>query len=151
VVPLVSTSRWIVHFLFFTIGCVCLVFVWLYKRSGFLKLIGRWGLFNIVFLVVACPIGGLWSCLIFGHFYTSTDYISDFSPLIPITQDVLDARFGYEVGHLYGITLRQLQLMWLAFAATTWVLSLSIYLSARRLPAPVRPIHGAQFGSRFSL
>jgi hypothetical protein len=123
---------WVVHLLFFGLGCICLIFVQLYARSGYGKLFGRWAQFNIVFLLVASAIAGLWSCLIFGHFYTSPDYISDFSPLIPITQAVIDARFGNQVGYLYGITLRQLQLLWMAFAAITWALALFIYFRIRR-------------------
>jgi hypothetical protein len=123
----------IVHLLFFGLGCICLIFVQLYARVGYWKFVARWGLFNIVFLLVASAIAGFWSCLIFGHFYTSADYVSDFSPLTPITQGVIDARFGNEVGHLYGITLRQLQLLWMAFAAITWALALFIYFRIRRL------------------
>ena len=124
---------WIVHLLFFGLGCICLIFGQRYARSGYSALVWRWGQFNLVFLLVASAIGGLWSCLIFGHFYTSTDYISDFSPLIPITQGVIDARFGNRVGQLHGITLGQLQLLWMAFAAITWALALCIYFRIRRL------------------
>lgn len=122
----------ILHSLFFGLGCVFLIFVQLWTRSGYGKLLWRWGQFNIVFFLVAVAVNGFWSCLIFGHFYTSTDYIADFSPLVPIMQSVIDARFGNQVGHLYGITLRQLQLIWLAFSGITWVLALSIYFRIRR-------------------
>lgn len=125
----------LVHLLFFALGCICLIFVHLYARSGYRALVWRWGQFNLVFLIVASAMAGVWSCLIFGHFYTSTDYISDFSPFIPITQGVIDARFGNQIGHLYGITLQQLQLLWMGFAAITWALALWIYFRIRRLGA----------------
>jgi hypothetical protein len=128
----------ILHLLFFAAGCICLIVVHLYRRSGYFTLVWRWGQFNVVFLLVACAVAGFWSCLVVGRFYTSSDYISDFNPLIPITQSVIDARFGNRIGHLNGITLRQLQLLWMAFAATTWVLALCIYFLARRWGSSLR-------------
>ena len=123
----------IVHHLFFVAGCICIIFVQRYRRSGYDTSVWRWGQFNVVFLLVASAIAGFWSCLIFGRFYTSSDYVCDFNPFIPINQAVINARFGNRVGHLNGITIRQLQLIWAAFAVITWGLALSIYFRIRRL------------------
>lgn len=87
----------------------------------------RFNLFNALMLVIGALFNGLWSCLIWGRFYYSTDYVFDFPPFWPITQWVIDAPFGDVHGQLFGITLWELQLIWLLFAAGTWGLTILCY------------------------
>jgi hypothetical protein len=93
-------------------------------------------LFLGLLLVVGSIANGLWSCLVWGRFYFSTDYVFDFSPFWPITQKVIDAPFGEMRGQLFGVSLFQLQLVWLLFATGTWTVSILLYrLICRRPPA----------------
>lgn len=80
----------------------------------------RYGIFLALFLGVGSLFNGLWSCLVVDRLYSSADYFVDFMPFWPITQGVIDARFGNEHGKLLGVTLTQLQLVWFAFALGTW-------------------------------
>ena len=98
----------------------------------FLRWCRRWIVFNLCLFLVAGLVNGLWSCLIFGRFYWSTDYVSDFSPFWPITRGVLEAPFDGEVGGLLGISLLQLQALWLLFALTTWLSAFALYRVCRR-------------------
>ena len=83
-------------------------------------------MFNLFLFLTAGLANGLWSCLIFGRLI-GPDYVCDFSPFWPITQGTLDARFGDEIGRLFGISLWQLQALWLLFAVSTWVSTLALY------------------------
>jgi hypothetical protein len=74
--------------------------------------------------------------VIFGRLYWSTDYVSDFNPFWPITQAVLDARFGDQVGGLLGVSLHQLQAIWLLFAVAAWLSGFALYRLIRRRNAP---------------
>lgn len=117
---------------------VCLVFAALAirQRGTFLRRVGRFGLFVGLLLIVGSLANGLWSCLVWGRFYFSTDYVFDFSPFWPITQRVIDAPFGDMRGQLFGVSLFQLQLIWLLFAAGTWTVTILLYrLICRRPPA----------------
>ena len=60
------------------------------------------------------------SCLIWDRLYDSTDYVFDFMPFWPITRGVVDSPWGDERGRLLGVSLFQLLLVWLLFAAGTW-------------------------------
>lgn len=77
-------------------------------------------MFLALLLVVGALVNGLWSCLIWGRLYWSTDYVFDFSPFWPITQSVIDAQFGNLRGALFGVTIRELQAVWLLFALVAW-------------------------------
>lgn len=76
--------------------------------------------FHASLLGSAMLANGLWSCLVRGRFYWSTDYISDFSAFYPITQGVLDATFGDKAGSLNGISLASLNGIWMTFAILVW-------------------------------
>jgi hypothetical protein len=115
-------------------------------------------LFVGLLLVVGSVANGLWSCLVWGRLYFSTDYVFDFSPFWPITQKVIDAPFGDMCGQLFGVSLLQLQLVWLLFAVVTWTATILLYrLISRRPPAnqsvetnrrPAPPLNtGRQFES----
>ena len=125
----------VLHLAAFVIGCVVLV-VWPRRAPGVLiRRIGRFALFTILFLLVGSLFNGLWSCLIWDRLYDSTDYVFDFMPFWPITQSVIDAPWGDERGRLLGVSLFQLQLVWFAFAASTWLITIIFYrIFSRRLP-----------------
>lgn len=80
-------------------------------------------IFNTAFMLFAMMSNGVWSCLVWGSSYYSTDYISDFSPFYPIRQGVIDSRFGDEIGSLNNISLASLNSTWFFYALLTWVMS----------------------------
>jgi hypothetical protein len=105
--------------------------------------ISRILLFFACFMVVGQCVNILWGRFIAEHLYSSGDYCcADFIPFLPINATVIND-FGPGSGHLYGVTLWQLQLIWLGFAIVTWAATILLYrsLSRRlfggpRLPAP---------------
>lgn len=123
----------------FVIGCLVLALLARTQPGIFLKWVGRVGLFLGLFLVVGAIFNGLWSCLVFGHLYDSADYVVDFFPCWPITQGVIDATWVNERGHLFGISLFQLQLVWFVFAAGTWGSTILLYRLIRRRLWKKRP------------
>jgi hypothetical protein len=126
----------LVYLTIFLIVCLILAVVAIRRRSPFLRPVARLGLFFGLLLVVGSIFNGFWSCLIWGRLYFSTDYLFDFSPLWPITQSVIDASFGDMRGQLFGISLFQLQLVWLLFAVGTWAISIFFYwLICKRPPS----------------
>ena len=106
----------VLHLAMFAVGCLILGALAIRQRGTFLRRVGRLGLFLGLLLIVGSIFNGLWSCLIWGRLYFSTDYVFDFSPFWPITQKVIDAPFGDMRGELFGVSLFQLQLVWLLFA-----------------------------------
>lgn len=117
----------LVHLAIFVIGCLVLAALAIRQRGTFLRRVRRFGLFIGLLLVVGSISNGLWSCLIWGRLYFSTDYVFDFSPFWPITQGLIDAPFGDMRGQLLGVSLFQLQLVWLLFAAGTWTATILLY------------------------
>ncbi len=110
----------VLHLLIFGIGS-CVLFL-LSRRSPdtLRRRVRRFGLFLLLFLLVGSFFNGLWSCLVWDILYHSTDYIFDFMPFWPITQSVIDAPWGDDHGRLLDVSLFQLQLVWFAFAVSTW-------------------------------
>jgi hypothetical protein len=92
----------------------------------------RFGLFVGLLLFVGSFFNGLWSCLVFDRLYHSADYSVDFIPFWPITQGVIDSTFGDEHGQLLGVSLTELQLVWLIFALGTWGATIFLYWLAKR-------------------
>jgi hypothetical protein len=124
------------HFLVFIVGSGALWVSAVWQRGTFTRRVARLGLFFGLLLVVGSIANGLWSCLVWGRLYYSTDYVFDFSPFWPITQKVIDAPFGDTRGQLLGSSLLQLQLVWLLFAGFTWAVAIFFYrLSSKRPPA----------------
>jgi hypothetical protein len=124
------------HLAIFAIGCLALAVLAIRQRGTFLRRVGRFGILLGLLLMIGSVANGLWSCLVWGRLYFSTDYVFDFSPFWPITQKVIDAPFGDMRGELLGVSLSQLQLVWLLFAAGTWAVSIVLYrLICRRPPA----------------
>jgi hypothetical protein len=123
------------HVAIFVVGCLVLAALAIKQRGTFLTRAGRFGLLVGLLLVVGSIFNGLWSCLVWGRLYISTDYVFDFSPFWPITQNVIDAPFGDMHGQLLGVSLFQLQLVWLLFACGTWGLVLFLYRRICKHPA----------------
>jgi hypothetical protein len=107
----------------FILGCAILPLL-PSKQPGTLgRRIGRFGLFMLLLLIVGAFFNGFWCCLITCRFYYQVDFEFDFSPFRPIP---------YGHGELFGISLLQLQLIWLLFAAGTWALTIYLYRIIRR-------------------
>jgi hypothetical protein len=122
----------LLHLAIFVVGCLILAAVAIRQRGTFLRRARQLGLFLGLLLVVGSVSNGLWSCLVWGRLYFSTDYVFDFSPFWPITQRVIDAPFGDMRGQLLGVSLSQLQLVWLLFAVPTWAVAIVLYQFIRR-------------------
>ena len=124
------------HLVLFAVGCLIFAMLAIRQRGRFLRRVGRLGLFLGLLLLVGSVANGLWSCLVWGRLYYSTDYVFDFSAFWPITQWTIDAPFGTERGQLLGVSLFQVQLVWLLFAAGTWTATILLYrLICKRPPA----------------
>ncbi len=130
----------------FFVGCIVLALI-PQKRPGHkLRRMGRFGLFLILFLFVETLFVGLWEGLVWGRLYYSTSDVSDFSPFWPITQGTIDYRWGTEPGRLLGVTLTELQSVWLLFALSTWVVTILLHrwlsrLISRRQGSPAAMAH----------
>lgn len=124
------------HLALFAFGCLIFAMLAIRQRGRFLKRVSRLGLFLGLLLLVGSVANGLWSCLVWGRFYYSTDYFFDFSAFWPITQRTIDAAFGTERGQLFGVSLFQVQIIWLLFAAGTWTATILFYrFICKRPPA----------------
>ena len=118
----------VVHLVIFVVGCVILAALAFKHRGTFLKQVARFGFFLALLLVVGSLFNGLWSCLVWGRFYHHPDYVFDFSPFWPITQMRIDTpNFGDRRGELIGVSLFQLNLIWLIFALGTWGISAFLF------------------------
>jgi len=122
----------VLHLAVFVVGCIILIFLPRKQPGTFKRRIRRFGLFMVLFLFVGSFFNGLWSCLIWDRLYDSTDYVFDFIPFFPITQGMIDRPFGNERGQLLGVSLFQLQLVWLLFAVGTWGVTIFLYRLVRR-------------------
>ena len=124
------------HFLVFIVACAALGVLAIWQRGTFRRRAGRLVLFLGLLLLIGSVANGLWSCTVWGRLYFSTDYVFDFSPFWPITQELIDVPFGDMRGQLLGVSLLQLQLVWLLFAGFTWAATILLYrLICRRPPA----------------
>lgn len=129
----------VVHLAILIIGWIVLAVAMKPWRPGAsLDPFKRLGLILALLLIVGSLFHLMWSYLIWGRIYFSADYFVDFTPFWPITQARVDMVFGNTRGQLLGVSLFQLQLVWLFFAAGTWGVtifldrSISKYLEARK-------------------
>jgi hypothetical protein len=137
----------LLHLALFGIGCGVFAALAIRSRGTFLRRVGRLGLFLGLLLVVGSVANGLWSCVIWGRLYFSTDYVFDFSPFWPITQSMIDFSFGGMRGQLLEVSLFQLQLVWLLFAVGTWTVSILLYRLIRRRPPANRRVTATPAGA----
>jgi hypothetical protein len=112
----------IFHLAVFLIGCLILWGVLQKKPDKLRKQVGRFGLFLVLFLVMGSLVHGLWSCLIWNRFYHSSDYVFDFIPFVPVTTTVEAMRVDG-----YGTSTIELNFIWFAFAAMTWIITVVLY------------------------
>jgi hypothetical protein len=90
--------------------------------------------FNVLLLVLSSILNGVWSCAIWGNIYFSTDYVIDFTPFWPITQNLIDMSFGDVSGDIfYGLSILHVQAIWLGFAFAAWAGTVFLYSKTRRL------------------
>jgi hypothetical protein len=116
------------------VGCLVCLFPRPRSPSAFLRRVAKLGLFMAILLLVGDFFGFIWGGTIWGRFYESTDYCgTDFLPFLPVTQGIIDAPFGDQWHGLMGVSLFQLNLIWLLFALCTWGATLFLYrLLSRR-------------------
>jgi hypothetical protein len=134
------TLMGVLHLAIFLVGCLVLGVLAIRQRGTFLRRVGRFGLYMGLLLILGSIFNGVWSCAIWGRLYFSTDYVFDFSPFWPITQKVIEAPFGDARGELFGVSLFQLQLVWLLFASGTWAVTTLLYRLVGKRPLS-KPLH----------
>ena len=79
-------------------------------------------LFHTCLIITAMLANGIWSCTIWGNYYWTVDYTSDFSAFTPIARVQIDYSWGEDItGGLNGVSLVQLNQIWLGFVAFTWL------------------------------
>ncbi len=76
--------------------------------------------FNALLLVSGTVTNLLWDRFIFRNVYLSMDYVFDFTPFLPISQQWLDTPWGNQKGGIYlGMNILHLHAIWFAFAFAT--------------------------------
>lgn len=89
--------------------------------------------FHGYLLMVAMIANGLWSCAVWGNHYWSVDYISDFSVFFPISRATIKHSWGSEMsGGFNGVTLAELNLIWVGFGVGVWLIALALTLWTER-------------------
>jgi len=120
------------HFVVFIVGCVVLMAFARKPVGTLMRRIRRFGLFVILLLLVGTLFNGLWSCLIYGRFYSSSDYVFGFIPFWPLYQQWVEIPDGH--GQLMSVPL-SLHIFWFLFTAGTWSITVILYrLICRRQP-----------------
>jgi hypothetical protein len=130
----------VVHFAVFLLGFLVGAVLLRNQRGVLARCTRRLALFIGLLLITGSVFNGFWSCLIWDRFYDSTDYVFDFTPFWPITRSVIDTPWGGERGGLMGVSLFQLQLVWLLFAAATWGVTVFLYRLLRQRDRPTRVV-----------
>jgi hypothetical protein len=125
----------ILHLAVYVAGCLGLAVLAVRQRGTFFRRAGKFGLFTLLLLAAGSLANGVWSCLIWGRLYFSTDYVMDFFPFWPITQEFISAPFGEMRGRLLSASILQVQLVWLLFAAGTWAAVIFSYRFIRPRPS----------------
>ena len=78
-------------------------------------------IFQVFLLFTGMLSNGIWSSVVWGRLYWSVDYVSDFSVFIPLLRNQVKGSWGPDQeSALNGITLTQLNLVWLIFALGAW-------------------------------
>lgn len=94
------------------------------KMSAFRPRFSTAIIFQVYLLIAAMIANGFWSCVIWGRLYWSVDYISDFSVFIPMIRNQVEGSWGpHYSSSLNGITLTELNMVWLASAIGAWLLA----------------------------
>jgi hypothetical protein len=133
----------VLHLMAFVVGCIVFAALAFRQRGSLPRRVGRLGLFLGLLLIIGSLANGLWSCSVWGRLYRSSETVFDFSPFWPITRSGIDSPFDEDMtGQLFGVSIFQLQLFWLLFAAGTWTATIISYLLiCRRRPANTSAEH----------
>lgn len=83
--------------------------------------------------MVGALCNGVWSCSVWGWLSYSADYVLDFTPFWPIKQRVIDLPFGDQRGQLFGVTLTQLNIVWLLFVLGTYGVAALLYRGVQQI------------------
>jgi len=95
-----------------------------------LRRLAKSGFFVLLFLIVGASFNLIWSFAIWGNLYYSTDYCGlDCLPFWPISQGLIDASYRNQRGHLYKVSLPQLQFIWFLFQLGIWGTAVLLYRS----------------------
>jgi hypothetical protein len=121
------------HLLVFAIGLGILAIASRFNRVKFSRCVVPWLGFNAALLVSSAVMGGLWDTQVYGRFYATPDYVSDFSPFVPIRESQITANFGSRRGFLIDVTIVELQKIWCGLALIAWLLSGLVYWLGKRL------------------
>jgi len=90
--------------------------------------------FNALLWLSGMTANLLWDIFVFETIYTSTDYVFDFIPFMPITQGYIDRPWGDQTGHIfYGLSILHVQALWFFFAFATWMTTIFLYSQIRRI------------------
>jgi hypothetical protein len=120
------------HLVVFIVGCAGLVAFARKPTGTLMRRIRRFGLFMILLLFAGAFFNGLWSCLIYGRFYDSSDYVFGFIPFCPLYRQWVEIPNGQ--GHLMSVPL-SLHIFWFLFTVGTWSVTVILYrLICRRQP-----------------
>ena len=112
------------HLVVLGVGALILAFLSAKHPGQFLGRMLRLAVFLGVFLVAGAVLNGLWSCLIYGQFYNSSDYDCGFLPFWPFTKYWMEMRDGD--GQLMDVPIL-MHFMWLLFTAFTWGITIVLY------------------------
>lgn len=90
--------------------------------------------FNALLWLCGTATNFLWGTFVFGRLYTSTDYVFDFIPFLPITQAHIDRPWANETGHIFhGLNILHIQGLWFLFALATWLAAIYLYSRTRKI------------------
>jgi hypothetical protein len=129
------------HLCLFAVGWAILAFLPGKGQNHFPRRVGRLGLFLGLLLVVGSLLNALWSCVVYGRFYESSDYVFGFLPFWPLTKYWIEMHG--DDGQLMNVPL-QLQFIWFVFTASTWGFTIFLYrlvLSPKWRPRPLKSSH----------
>ena len=123
----------IVHLVIFVIGVGVIALLAIWHRGSIRRRIVRLAWFLSLLLIVGFLFNGLWRFIVRGHLYFTPDFGPDFEPFFPILQkDIDEGPYGDNSGKLFGVTMSQLQLVWLLFALCTWATTIGLYRAVLR-------------------
>jgi hypothetical protein len=120
----------VLHLVVLGVGALILAFLSAKHPGQFLGRMLRLAVFLGVLLVAGAVLNGLWSCLIYGQFYNSSDYDCGFLPFWPFTKYWMEMRDS--AGELMDVPL-QMHFIWLFFTASTWVVTIVLFRLIFRL------------------
>lgn len=129
---LYALGSFVDHVVVALLGAALVAVIALWFRRNLRTPLQRWLLFNAALFFAGMMVSGFWDVFIYGHLYVTANYFSDFSPFVPVTRSTIDAHLDGYSGHLMGVTMARLQLVWGLFALCAWGLAFLFYGLIRR-------------------